>query len=187
MMWIRDHIQTFRCLGDECPDHCCGGWQVPVSSQDRVRLQKHMGAEADHILVRRQENWIMKPAGIACAAQCKEGLCTVQKRFGHDALPLICASYPRSRSCLGKTEEVGGFLSCPENARLVMTRPDPQSKTLLPYDDRVAVDFTNSDSQRPYHAEFDRVRRDIVSAIYQPRFFMGLYQVGVMVELSRHF
>jgi hypothetical protein len=51
-------------------------------------------------------------------------LCTVMSRFGEDALPDACATYPRRVRRSGTRHELAGTVSCPEVARMVLADAD---------------------------------------------------------------
>ena len=42
---VPDYISSFACIGSECEDTCCAGWQVPV---DKVTYQKYRKVTTPH-------------------------------------------------------------------------------------------------------------------------------------------
>ena len=94
----KKYIQDFRCLAEKCPDHCCQGWNIPLQVVDVHNL--HGAGFGNIVDVKTEKGSTQKICQITLKnRQCgaiSNGLCRVQEQSGHDALPLVCASYPRA-------------------------------------------------------------------------------------------
>ncbi len=156
-------MADFRCLGADCPDTCCAGWNVPVDAAAFVRIRTALGEEP------LAEAFVANGAGAAhidmsktgtCAALEGSGLCGLHRRFGAQVLGDVCATYPRQARRVADRIELTGMLSCPEIARralLVDAGEDlvdldaaalgrPKAETLI------------LDPDDPFHGGFDDVR-----------------------------
>jgi len=121
-------FRAFSCAAGACPDSCCrAGWEIvpdeetlalyetlPGPDGDRVRAGivpacrgGHWPPEApDEPLLRQDESRV-------CVLLDADGLCHVQRHFGHGALCRVCREYPRFHREFGNLTEHGLSLSCP--------------------------------------------------------------------------
>ena len=132
------YMTRFRCIGPECEDHCCQGWQIHLDKEDYQRLEVRREESAvvnkhfDTAVQRRKgsdgENkhfafLNFRPEDGRCFFE-QGGLCAIHRDFGENALPKTCATYPRMTREYDKFFEQGGSLSCPEVARECLLEPD---------------------------------------------------------------
>ncbi len=131
-------VDRFHCIANACEDNCCHGWSVPVErltyevlrakldrspegrEEFRAALQRgrRPRTEAQYASIR------LVGADERCPFLDGGGMCSVHGRFGEEALPEICATYPRVTSRSDSGYEVLGYLSCPEMARLSLLAED---------------------------------------------------------------
>ncbi len=129
------HYEQFRCIGADCEDTCCDGWQVSV---DRKTYEKYQQC-SDSVLRPQLQQWIqIQPAAnenhfariVLNGSRCPflvEKLCLIQKRLGEHKLGRSCATFPRIHNRMDGVVERSLDLSCPEAARLLLTDPWPAS------------------------------------------------------------
>ncbi len=106
---IPNFYQNFHCLAQACKDSCCMGWNITFDKKDYLRLRR---LDAPEELKARLEQNVRRERktdheGIfyakfdldsnngRCPFLNAEGLCDIQCTCGHEALPLVCTSYPR--------------------------------------------------------------------------------------------
>lgn len=124
----------FRCLGSDCPQNCCGRWghimwtsgeyanlaslEMPEEMREKVKASF---VEEQNPYLPEQKVFNIKLENSACPFLSANGLCSIQQKFGEDALSATCAVYPRvsvfnsavlTRSC---------YSSCPEVVRILFT------------------------------------------------------------------
>jgi hypothetical protein len=116
-------VGTFSCLGAECPDTCCAGWNMPV---DAVQLARYR-TEAPELLatVDLAQGIMKKDAPVGSCNQLCEGLCAIQNKYGSDFLGDSCHFYPRIVHAIGGKQVMVGSTSCPEMLRLMVTEDAP--------------------------------------------------------------
>ncbi|UWZ83235.1 flagellin lysine-N-methylase [Occallatibacter riparius] len=131
-----DYAERFRCLGSECEDTCCSGWQVPLDEADYdnltsvpdgslrslvrdsiLRTEGREGGQESPFAVFR-----MLPSG-ECPLLSPDKLCRIHKQCGEQYLARICAVYPRHFYRIDGQSETELSLSCPEAARLILLSP----------------------------------------------------------------
>ena len=123
-----DYFDSFSCIAGDCPDSCCIGWQV---IPDREHLNFYSTLEGS--LGEEIRNGIVdidgEPSFALCDGRCcmlrEDGLCKIQYALGEEALSQICGFYPRFETELGLIREQGLSISCPEVARMILTRKTP--------------------------------------------------------------
>lgn len=116
------YVAAFRCVGAECPDTCCAGWDMPSDSRQRSLC----AARAPELLavIDPHTNTIQRTPAGECS-QLEAGQCRIHARYGSDFLSDSCHFYPRIFRDSGARTLMSANLSCPEIARLVMELPQP--------------------------------------------------------------
>lgn len=139
------YAHRFRCIGSDCEDTCCQGWQVPVDEATYRRYQNLPPGPLQSLIV---DNLDPKPAAEAaknpavfaiirmtpehrCPMLSEDRLCRIQNAYGAGLLSHTCASYPRIGHASHGHAITALTLSCPEAARLVLLSPDLLSPDLL--------------------------------------------------------
>lgn len=136
--------ETFRCIGSDCEDTCCQGWNVPI---DFITYEKYQNLPASPLAtlisasLTRCEN--STPSGTVAGLQVKTGnpnpfaqiritgenhcplltserLCRIHSELGEQMLSYACSTYPRIVHEFGGLKEAALALSCPEAARFVL-------------------------------------------------------------------
>ncbi|HEX4843381.1 MAG TPA: flagellin lysine-N-methylase [Limnobacter sp.] len=139
---VPHYVSQFKCLGDQCPDTCCSGWNVFVDQATHAAYKQC----ADPTLARAFELHVMpaeQPSGThaatiqrdAASGDCPfliDGWCNVQAKLGEAWLSDVCTNYPRLNVRLGDALFQSMSLSCPEAARLALTQPDAFDFKALP-------------------------------------------------------
>ena len=102
----------------EAPDDsaCRGGHWPPEAPDDSACRGGHWPPKApEEPLLRQDENRV-------CVLLDADGLCHVQRHFGHGALCRVCREYPRFHREFGNLTEHGLSLSCPTAYALATAR-----------------------------------------------------------------
>jgi lysine-N-methylase len=125
---------AFRCIGADCEDTCCIGWQVNVDKNTyeaygrcedpnlgprlRELVTINVGSTSDESYAR------IGLSGASCPFLA-DGLCGIQIGLGETYLSTVCAKFPRVASVVDDVLERSLDLSCPEAARLMLLDPNP--------------------------------------------------------------
>jgi len=131
---VPHYFHRFVCIGGECEDTCCGGWQVPVDRAAYLRYAALDDAELLPIFAeslrespeRTEHDYARIHTGSdrKCPMMSGEGLCRIQLKYGEPYLCDVCAVYPRHANEVGGVREQSLSASCPEAARLILFQPD---------------------------------------------------------------
>lgn len=120
-------MSRFRCISERCEETCCSGLRIPVPEAEWRKIQKVIqdsgspppldepqnGPEGVQFLLPRDNNQ-------NCTYLDSEKLCSLQRRFGEQALPSVCITYPRHIARWQGQLSMVGSLGCPEVARLAL-------------------------------------------------------------------
>jgi lysine-N-methylase len=131
------YMTRFQCVGAACEDTCCdvGSWSIPIARADHERVARALDkSDQDRAALARLFAPAPERVGAfavirprddgRCTMLDGDGWCALHRRFGDDALPQVCSSYPRAVSRIGERHELTGKLSCPEVARLCLLADD---------------------------------------------------------------
>jgi len=164
-------MTKFRCTGGDCEDTCCASWGVEVSTSAAERIEAAVGTEQTQKMIafyderhRTPERCgrIKMPPNKTCTMLNAQGMCSLQMAHGEAVLPKTCVSYPRSLSTDGDTQELGGFMSCPEVARLILLADgDPLESVDQPLPDM----RMNSDQTIDREGAYFELRREVSVAL----------------------
>jgi lysine-N-methylase len=128
------YVTRFQCLGAECPDTCCSGWNVALDSAThdaymhfeapewKSKFKKYI--KVHDVPTEQSASTILREADTGNCHFLSDGWCSVQSALGEDLISNTCSSYPRLSVKLGDTLFQSMSLSCPEAARLALTSPD---------------------------------------------------------------
>lgn len=133
LLTVPTYLSGFRCLGADCEDHCCYGWDIFV---DRASYQRYRKLKATPLAalvakaVRRNRRDAadtryakIQRNGDDCPFLTGSGLCRLQAELGESFLPDVCAVFPRRWRARRSGIEGSASLACPDIARRALTDP----------------------------------------------------------------
>lgn len=144
-----DYYSKFTCIGGQCPDTCCAGWNIEIDSKSLAHYQnllhnaKFMQDNPECTICdtsgtskciapafARQlkqsvnfQNGTFRLNGRRCALLNADNLCDLYIHAGKDSLCRTCRTYPRHQEEFGNVREISLSLSCPEAARIILSQP----------------------------------------------------------------
>lgn len=178
-----DYVRGFRCLGADCEDVCCRGWDLGMDRQRHDLLAQRVGDDPE--MAARFERAV-EPVGddegrrfarirVEADGRCmfleEEGLCAIQSRYGQSFLPWNCVAYPRVVSRCHHFDEIAGALSCPEMARRCLLdgytgEPVTMAAEELPDGSGLPVIRVLPEvPPDPYHHYFPQVRETLLGLV----------------------
>jgi lysine-N-methylase len=128
---VPQYMNSFSCIGSDCEDTCCAGWQVPI---DKAMYKKY-GRVHDKELTPLLDKKVKKngqnstfenfasmelDANQRCSFLSEQNLCRIQLKLGEGYLSNICSTYPRTSNLVNNVLETSATMSCPEIARLAL-------------------------------------------------------------------
>lgn len=111
------YLGSFQCLGAECEDTCCQGWDMPLDPV-RKRLYEEEKPQLLADTIEKDGTRIMRrDAKSDCCVRLEAGWCGIHREHGEDMLGDACYFYPRITRRLGDRLYRTATPSCPEIAR----------------------------------------------------------------------
>lgn len=127
-------LDTFTCIGGDCPNSCCKNWDIDVDEEtyrkwqalDDNNIAKEMLMNSIRTAkVNDKEIYILEmDENKSCFHLDQEGLCSIQQQLGVDMMPSTCREYPRKQYNSRKRKVHSATLSCPEIVRQVLFSND---------------------------------------------------------------
>jgi len=131
--FVPEYMQDFQCIGKDCIDSCCIGWNVEIDKKTYEKYENSQNKQVKLIskkfLVKKDENSDISYGKLADNKKCcpflsKEKLCKAYSLLGKDSLSIGCSTYPRVIKKFDKIGFIAGDMSCPEIARLCLNKPN---------------------------------------------------------------
>ncbi len=131
------YLKNFKCIGSECEDSCCIGWDIDIDKLTYRRyfrtkdtqmkkafvehVYKNDDSDCDEIDYGRvrinEKKW--------CPFLNKEKLCNIYSNLGEDYLSNVCYSFPRVYNIIDNVYECSLYMSCPEAVRQMLSNDEP--------------------------------------------------------------
>lgn len=129
---VPSHFKKFSCIGSECENHCCQGWEVYIDKKTYKKYQNSNDPTLAKGLKRYKGNDTgmsyatikMKECG-TCPFLTDNGLCYIHTSYGEEMLSSVCSVFPRVKNIFNDVLEQSLYLSCPEAARIALLDPNP--------------------------------------------------------------
>lgn len=150
------YLREFQCIGPECEDTCCQGWQVNLYEDDFEKLRKLFQSKKElrhymlSIDLHPDEKRNLEDYGVLAfgnnnhCPMLNDGWCVLHRDHGEKMLPRVCATFPKNIIRLPDKTEVHGLLACPEVARQCLLEEEPPVAADYPRDKLPAI-FEHSD------------------------------------------
>jgi len=128
---VPGYLEQFKCIGTDCPDTCCAGWQVDI---DKATFKKLRNLDKGELATKVRKHIAVLPVTsgksyarvklddkLHCPMLTETMLCSIQQEVGADHLSMVCRDYPRQYTAVGtNATQLLASLSCPEAARLCL-------------------------------------------------------------------
>lgn len=128
--FIPKYMEKFKCIGSECTDTCCAGWDINIdknslekyknSTGDLKRLVEGKFLEADKNDDFFNGGFMILKAESRCPFLNENMLCDIHGGVGEENLCITCKSYPRVFNIVDGIYEKSALASCEEICRLAL-------------------------------------------------------------------
>ena len=122
-----EFFDTFECIGSDCPDTCCRGWQIEVDADSAETYRNTAGAFGERLkesITETNGKFYISLKNGQCPLLNEDKLCEVYRHLGPDKMCNTCKIYPRFSWYHGDILFHGLTLSCPEVARIILSHHD---------------------------------------------------------------
>lgn len=130
------YFEEFKCIGGECSDSCCIGWNIDI---DKITFRKYFKVQDQEMKKMFQKNiqnnercssedvdyGIVKlKKDKRCPFLDEKNYCVIHSNLGEDYLSNVCTCFPRVTNKVDETYEMSLDVACPEAARLILLREE---------------------------------------------------------------
>jgi len=150
----------FSCSMGKCPESCCCGWLVPIDEDTVSKYNSLKGLDFFNyrLSIRKRYDRMCFNANLReCKFHCKDGLCSLQKKYGEDYLSETCRIFPRTVYTLFSENQISKDysdlpaasefleLSCPVAAELFIKNINDMHIISVPFKGEIKDCATNED------------------------------------------
>lgn len=174
------YYDDFHCLAADCRFSCCKGWRISFNKKDYLALKRQEGspdlnARLEGGLRRIRTDSPVKHYGQfsmrggACPLLREDSLCALQIEKGHEALPEVCRTFPRSHSYTSGYLERTLSPACEAVLELLWNLPEGVEfrSSPLPRKEWKGIRFQEDQPLAPY---FPLIREWCVDVLQDRRF-----------------
>ncbi|MBW6410676.1 flagellin lysine-N-methylase [Clostridium weizhouense] len=130
------YLKDFKCIGGECEDTCCVGWDVDI---DKITFKQYYKVQDKEMKKLFQKNAYnneyyysedvdygkMKlKKGKVCPFLDENKYCIIYSKLGEEYLSNVCTSFPRITNKINGYYEMSLDVACPEAARILLLRKE---------------------------------------------------------------
>lgn len=130
------YLREFKCIGGECEDSCCIGWDIDI---DKITFRQYYKVKDQEMKKMFQKNVhnneycqapdvdygkvkLKKDKRCPFLDECN--YCIIQSNLGEEYLSNVCTSFPRILNKIDGYYEMSLDVSCPEAARLLLLKEE---------------------------------------------------------------
>lgn len=128
-----DYYSEFHCTADKCIDSCCEEWEIVVDDETAALYEEvtgSIGEKLRSVMATDDEgDRIFTLEDGRCPFLEKSGLCEIHRKLGEECLCNTCREYPRAVQDCGDFAEYDLSLSCPEAARIILSKKNEPEYT----------------------------------------------------------
>ena len=137
--FVPEYMLDFKCIGKDCIDSCCVGWNIEIDKKTYKKYENSPNQKIRSIsqkyLVKKTPNSIIAYGKLEnynnpCPFLSEKKLCNAYNLLGKESLSIGCSTYPRIIKKFDKVRFIAGELSCPEIARLCLSKSNSKIKRL---------------------------------------------------------
>ena len=128
--FIPKYMEKFKCIGSECTDTCCAGWDINIDENSLERYKNSTGAlkslvEGKFLTGDKKDDffnagYMILKDGSRCPFLNENMLCDIHGAVGEENLCITCKSYPRVFNIVDGIYEKSALASCEEICRLAL-------------------------------------------------------------------
>lgn len=128
--FIPKYMEKFKCIGSECTDTCCAGWDINIDENSLERYKNSTGVlkrlvDGKFLVGDTNDDffnagYMILKDGSMCPFLNENMLCDIHGGVGEENLCITCKSYPRIFNIVDGIYEKSALASCEEICRLAL-------------------------------------------------------------------
>lgn len=130
------YLKEFKCIGGECEDSCCIGWDIDIDKTTFRQYYKVQDKEMKKMFQKNVHNneYCQSPdvdygkvklkGDKRCPFLDEDNYCIIYSNLGEEYLSNVCTSFPRILNKIDGYYEMSLDISCPEAARILLSKEE---------------------------------------------------------------
>lgn len=130
------YLKEFKCIGGECEDSCCIGWDIDIDKTTFRQYYKVQDKEMKKMFQKNVHNneYCQSPdvdygkvklkGDKRCPFLDEDNYCVIYSNLGEEYLSNVCTSFPRILNKIDGYYEMSLDVSCPEAARILLLKEE---------------------------------------------------------------
>ncbi|MBM7833352.1 flagellin lysine-N-methylase [Clostridium sardiniense] len=130
------YLKEFKCIGGECEDSCCIGWDIDIDKTTFRQYYKVQDKEMKKMFQKNVHNneYCQSPdvdygkvklkGDKRCPFLDEDNYCVIYSKLGEEYLSNVCTSFPRILNKIDGYYEMSLDVSCPEAARILLSKEE---------------------------------------------------------------
>jgi len=130
------YFKEFKCIGGECKDSCCIGWDIDIDKitfrqyykvQDKEMkrmFQKNVHNNDSYLDSNVDYGKVKLTSRKRCPFLDEENYCIIYSKLGVEYLSNVCTSFPRIINKVNEYYEMSLDVACPEAARIILLKEE---------------------------------------------------------------
>lgn len=130
--------KRFQCIGENCTDNCCIGWEICIDQQSLEYYKKipgQLGEKLKKSMEKEGDVYHFAMHNGRCVFLNEKNLCELIVGLGNGSLCDICREHPRFYEDFGVRQEAGLGLCCEEAVRLLLEHEMPLKFEMMEIED----------------------------------------------------
>ena len=181
------YLKEFKCIGGECEDSCCIGWDVDIDKFTFQQYESVSDSDMKNIL----KSNLIKNKRCQCdeidfakvkleeSKRCPflkcDNYCVIHSNLGEEYLSNVCTSFPRVTNKIDGIYEMSLAVACPEAARILLLKKD-------------GIEFSESDEDLGKHIVSSEVNTKLSEESYLPvEFLKEIRETSIKIMKNRKF
>lgn len=181
------YLKEFKCIGGECKDSCCIGWDIDIDKitfrqyykvQDKEMkrmFQKYVHNNDEYLSPDVDYGKVKLKSGKRCAFLDDENYCIIYSKIGEEYLSNVCTSFPRITNKVDRYYEMSLDVACPEAARILLLKEE-------------GLDFKESDETLGKHIVSSDIETTSTEYNNSPvKYFKEIRNLSIKIIQNRKF
>lgn len=130
------YFKEFKCIGGNCEDSCCIGWDIDIDKNTFKQYYKVQDKEMKRMFQKNVHNndyctsydidygKVKLKGDKRCPFLDEENYCIIYSKIGEEYLSNVCASFPRIINKIDGYYEMSLDVACPEAARILLLKEE---------------------------------------------------------------
>lgn len=148
---VSDFYSDYECIGGECPETCCGGWNIVIDDKSYEKYNDLQEPDRTWVLEKMEKTdgcykMILDDNTGRCKFLNDEGWCLLYRNISPDMLCDTCKTFPRWAHIYYDLYVLTASIACPVVAKNIVNKKDPIQFRFM--EDEEKINLSNPNWER---------------------------------------